>query len=90
MATCRECRTPHPEGAPCPACHLKRKGAEGQLPFGHICPACGGTDLARSRAIKDSAEYQGILRSVECENCGATWKVIYRVGGYTDLHDPKH
>lgn len=51
-----------------------------------VCPHCQGTDLSRSQAIRQSEEHQGILRRIECENCGATWDAIYRVGGYTNLN----
>ena len=50
-----------------------------------ICPHCQGTDLHRSKEVQRSEEYQGILRRIECENCGAAWDAIYRIGGYTNL-----
>ena len=53
--------------------------------FDTICPLCGGTDLAFAISRRFSAEYQGMLRPIKCENCGATWKAIYRLAGYTDL-----
>ena len=54
-------------------------------PIEQVCPKCQGTDLVKSKTVLQSEEYEGILRKIECENCGATWDAIYRVGGYTNL-----
>lgn len=50
---------------------------------GRICPACGGTDLARH--AYEQAGPQALLRAWECENCGASWCAVYTLTGYERL-----
>jgi C4-type Zn-finger protein len=52
--------------------------------MGNHCPVCEGRDIDSSA---NGAEYgeDWCSVSVECENCGATWKDIYKLTGFSDL-----
>lgn len=47
---------------------------------GRSCPSCEGTDIARGGCMPRGP--QMVTRSLNCENCGATWIAVYTLSGY--------
>ncbi len=75
-----------------PMAHREPDHYEIKAPLNHVdtvCPVCQGTDLDKSPFGCFSSEYQGFLHRIECENCGSIWDGIFRIGGYTNLDQPK-
>jgi hypothetical protein len=60
-----------------------------KLHKGLACPACLGKDLDAERLCETCMTPDGefIFRTVNCENCGASWDELYRIEGYQGLND---
>jgi DNA-directed RNA polymerase subunit M/transcription elongation factor TFIIS len=48
------------------------------------CPACNSTNISR---FYDTMEYDDNRASIdiECYDCGASWKDVYTITGYSNL-----